>query len=133
LPNTPNFGYSSREELQDLLAQADLYVHTSDMESEAIGCIEGFAMGLVPVISDSSLSATRQFALDERSLFHVGDPNDLASKIDYWLSHTDERKRMEHEYAEFASHYQIEESVRKFEAMLQMQIDETNAQKAKSK
>jgi glycosyltransferase involved in cell wall biosynthesis len=133
LPNTPIFGYYSREELQDLLSQADLYVHTSDMESEAIGCIEGFAMGLVPVISDSSLSATRQFALDERSLFHVGDPNDLASKIDYWLSHTDERKRMEHEYAELASHYQIEESVRKFEAMLQMQIDETNAQKAKSK
>jgi glycosyltransferase involved in cell wall biosynthesis len=133
LKHQPQFIYVGPDELIEELLTTDLYVHASDMESEAIGCIEGFAMGLVPVISDSSLSATRQFALDERSLFHVGDPNDLASKIDYWLSHTDERKRMEHEYAELASHYQIEESVRKFEAMLQMQIDETNAPKAKSK
>lgn len=131
LANKPVFGYYSRDELQDLLAQADLYVHTSDMESEAIGCIEGFAMGLVPVISDSPLSATRQFALDERSLFHVGDPNDLASKIDYWLSHTEERKRMEHKYAELASRYQIEDSVRKFEEMLQMETDETAKEKKK--
>ncbi len=126
LVNKPIFGYYTREQLQDLLAQADLYVHTSDMESEAIGCIEGFSMGLVPVISDSDMSATRQFAIDERSLFRVGDPKDLARKIDYWLSNPEERKRMEHVYAKLASRYQIEESVRQFEEMLRLQMEEDN-------
>lgn len=126
LPRKPIFGYYSRTELQHLLSQTDLYVHASDMESEAIGCIEAFAMGLVPIISDSRLSATRQFALSERSLFKAGSPESLAERIDYWLDHESERQEMEIRYAEHARQYHLEGCVCQFEAMLARELWEQN-------
>lgn len=122
LPNKPIFVYVSRDELITLLSQADLYVHAADMESEAISCIEAFATGLVPVIADSKLSATTQFALDERSLFKPGDPKDLARAIDYWLDNTEERLRMEKIYSESAEKYSIDHSIDLFEEMLREEI-----------
>lgn len=64
LKNPPQFVYLEQQKLINLLLQCDLYVHASDMESEAISCIEAFATGLVPVIANSEVSATPQFALD---------------------------------------------------------------------
>ena len=118
LKNKPIFTYYTKEELMDTLAQCDLYVHASDMESEAISCIEAFATGLVPVIANSDLSATRQFSLDERSLFKAGDPKDLARAIDYWLDHPKEKADMEKVYAQSAKKYCIDNSIAKFEEML---------------
>ena len=117
LTNPPAFVYYNQEQLLDLLAQTDVYVHASDMESEAIACIEAFATGLVPVISDSHLSATKSFALDHRSLFHAGDAKDLAHKIDYWLDHPEERNAMGKRYAQEADKYSLEHSVRSFTSM----------------
>ena len=94
------------------------------MESEAISCIEAFATGLVPIIANSELSATPQFALDGRSLFSPGSPKDLARSIDYWLDHPQERARMERQYAEAANNYRIDRSIRKFEEMLYAAVEE---------
>ena len=58
-----------REPLADFYNQCDLYVHAAEAEIEAIACIEAFASGLVPVIANAKMSATKQFALDKRSLF----------------------------------------------------------------
>ena len=113
LTNPPMFVYLNQQDLLSLLRQTDLYVHASDMESEAISCIEAFATGLVPIISDSDKSATRQFALDERSLFKAGNSADLAAKIDYWLDHPAEKQRMERAYAQQGLDYTLEASVRK--------------------
>ncbi len=118
LTNEPVFGYYTREELINLLHDTHLYVHASDMESEAIGCIEAFATGLVPVISNSPLSATKQFALDERSLFEVGNAASLKDKIEYWIEHPEERQEMEVKYAQEAEKYRLTKAVRQFEAML---------------
>ena len=124
LKNPPIFAYYNRKELINTLAQCDLYVHSSDMESEAISCIEAFATGLVPVIANSELSATPQFALDGRSLFMPGSPKDLARAIDYWLDHPDERARMERHYAAAARKYNIEHSIDQFEDMLYEAVTE---------
>ena len=124
LKNQPIFAYYDRNELINTLAQCDLYVHASDMESEAISCIEAFATGLVPIIANSELSATPQFALDGRSLFMPGSPKDLARAIDYWIDHPDERIRMERKYAEAAKKYNIEHSINQFENMLYEAVDE---------
>ena len=124
LTNQPQFVYLNRPELMNLLAQTDLYVHASDMESEAISCIEAFATGLVPVIANSVVSATPQFALDGRSLFLPGNPQDLARAIDYWIEHPEEKARMEEEYAEFAKNYSLEASVAEFEEMLNEEMKE---------
>ena len=126
LKNPPQFVFLSKEELINLLAQTDLYVHASDMESEAISCIEAFATGLVPIIANSEDSATPQFALDGRSLFAPGRPKDLARAIDYWLDHPAEKAKMEIEYAEHAKQYNIDESVHRCEEMFREAIAENN-------
>lgn len=116
------FGYYTKEQLLDILGQTDLYVHASDMESEAIACIEAFATGLVPVISDSKDSATKQFALDDRSLFTAGNAGSLADKIDYWLDHPAEKAAMEQAYARHAENYRLDACVLRFSLMLQTEI-----------
>lgn len=124
LKNPPQFVYLSKAELIEQLGQVDVYVHASDMESEAISCIEAFATGLVPVIANSEVSATPQFALDGRSLFLPGNPKDLARAWDYWLDHPNERAYMEKLYAKSAKQYSLKNSVDKFEEMLQEEIED---------
>ena len=122
LKNPPQFVYLNREQLIDQLLRTDLYVHASDMEIEAISCIEAFATGLVPVIADSDNSATPQFALDSRSVFRAGDARDLARAIDYWLDRPQERRYMEKRYAAEAYKYSLANSVKLFEQMLNDEI-----------
>jgi glycosyltransferase involved in cell wall biosynthesis len=124
LPHPPQFVYKNQDDLIALLSQADLYVHASDMESEAISCIEAFATGLVPVIANSEVSATPQFALDGRSLFRAGSPKDLARAIDYWLDHPKEREYMGKIYAKAAKKYSLSNSVRMFEDMLNEEMED---------
>ena len=118
LANQPLFVFLNRQQLIEELLSTDLYVHASDMESEAISCIEAFATGLVPVIANSDNSATPQFALDERSLFKAGDPKDLARAIDYWLDRPEERLFMGRKYHDAAHKYSLANSVTLFEQML---------------
>lgn len=111
------------DELIQLFGETDLYVHASDVDIEAISCMEAFASGLVPIIANSPRSATPQFALDERSLFKAGDSQDLANKIDWWIEHEAERKKMEYAYAEEAKMYSIDKCV---DRMIDMFSDEIN-------
>lgn len=127
LKHQPQFIYVGRDELIENLLDTDLYVHASDMESEAISCIEAFSTGLVPVIANSHVSATPQFALDGRSLFMPGDPKDLARAIDYWLDHPRERQYMEEQYRLAGRQYSLEASVSQFEEMLNEEIKENEA------
>ena len=122
LKHQPQFIYVGRDELIKHLLETDLYVHASDMESEAISCIEAFATGLVPVIANSEVSATPQFALDGRSLFMPGNPKDLARAIDYWLDHPEERLHMEEQYRLAGRKYSLAASVTAFEEMLNEEI-----------
>ncbi len=117
LSNPPIFGFYSKEELIALINSCDLYVHAAYVESEAIACMEAFACGLVPVISNSPKSATVQFALDDRSLFAADDPADLARKIDYWIENPEMRAIMSTKYAKQGNTYRVSESVKQAELM----------------
>ena len=121
LPNPVMMEFLSCDGLVQLFGETDLYVHASDADIEAISCMEAFASGLVPIIADSPRSATPQFALTEYSKFKAGDRNDLAAKIDWWLEHDGERKKMEVEYAESAKQYSISSCV---DRMIDMFHDE---------
>ena len=123
------FGFYKKEELQSLLAMCDLYVHAADAEIEAISCIEAFSSGLVPIIANSPKSATPQFALDERSLFEAGSSDDLAKKIDYWIEHEQERREMEHRYAEHGKQYGIDACVGQIEEMFRQAMKEAEEEK----
>lgn len=117
LANGLQIGFFSSDELCRVFNTSDLYVHASDAEIEGIGCMEALASGLVPVISNSPLSAAWQYALDDRSIFNAGDSSDLAEKIDYWFEHRGELSEMSPRYAELMNHNRVSDCVAKAEEM----------------
>lgn len=124
LPNMPEFRFFSREDLVKQLNMADLYVHPAEIEIEAISCLEAIACGLVPVIANSSRSATRYFALDERCLFRNKDAKDLADRIDYWIEHPEEREEVSSLYKGFVQQHEFECCMERMEAMMKMAVKE---------
>ncbi|MDP2892692.1 MAG: glycosyltransferase [Bacillota bacterium] len=113
--NPPSFRYYSKNELIKLINMFDLYVHASEIEIEAVSCWEALACGIVPVIADAELSATRFFALDERSLFKSKDARDLCKKIEYWIEHPEEKAVMREKYIEAAQKNGLSQSLDKIE------------------
>ena len=102
LPVPPIFRFFTREEMVHVNRSADLYVHAAEYEAEGIGCLEALATGVVPVICNSKKSATRFYAIDEKSLFTPGRPKELAAKIDWWIDHPEEKAEYSEKYAEMA-------------------------------
>ncbi|MDR0462406.1 MAG: glycosyltransferase [Christensenellaceae bacterium] len=111
LVNPPEFKFLPQSELIDLIHNSDLYVHAADVEIEGIACLEALSCGKCMLFANSRLSATPQFAIDERSLFRAGDPRDLAQKIDFFIEHPEARRELEKRYAEKGKHFAIENSI----------------------
>ncbi|MCR5123584.1 MAG: glycosyltransferase [Treponema sp.] len=128
LPNEAKFGFYSSSELLKLIASMDLYVHASDVEIEAIACMEAFSCGLVPVISNARKSATVHFSLDENSLFKEGDAADLARKIDYWIEHPKEKAELSKKYIQEGEEYRVTSSVKKMEEVYKSIIEKSKNQ-----
>lgn len=124
LKNPVLIKFCKREELIETINYCDLYVHTSEIESEAIACMEAFVCGLVPIISDASMSATKQFALHEENLFRNGDSDQLAEKIDWFIENPDRKAEMEKEYLEFAENFRLENCVSTLERVFTNVIEE---------
>lgn len=120
----PVFGFYSQDDLYKLINTCDLYVHASDAEIEGISCMEALACGMVPVISDSELSATSQFALCEESLFKAGDSDDLARRIDYWIEHPEKKKEYSEKYAKAQDENRVEACVARAEEMYKQAISD---------
>lgn len=118
LPNPPVMKFFSREEMIDVINYADLYVHPAEIEIEAIACLEAISCGLVPVISDSPRSATRYFALDEKNLFRMNDPEHLAQRIDYWIEHQEEKQEYSRRYLGFTRQFEHERCMDMMEQMI---------------
>ena len=117
LPNKPRIDFFSQQELSDIINYSDLYVHPADIEIEAISCVEALTCGVVPVISDNPKCATQQFAIDKRSIFKHGNSDDLASKIDYFIEHPEEKEELSKKYIAESKEYSIEKSIDKLENM----------------
>lgn len=106
----PMFGFYDRDELKELIRTSYLYIHCAWVEVEGLSCLEAIREGLVPLIAEGSLTATAQFALDTRSVFPAHDAGTLAERIDWWISHPQERAAMGQEYADSARKYDIHDS-----------------------
>lgn len=114
----PEYRFFSREELVQMINMADLYVHTSEVEIEAISCLEALSCGIVPLINNSPRSATRYFALGESNLFKLNDYRDLAKKMDYWLDHPEEKKRCAEDYANYCEQFNFASCMDRMERMI---------------
>ncbi|MCH5313293.1 MAG: glycosyltransferase [Helicobacter sp.] len=122
LYNPAEYGFIENKLLIEKLKACHLYVHTAEVESEAISCLEAIAAGLVPVIADSKISATTQFALDERSLFQTNNKADLCAKIEYWIEHPKQREQMQNQYAQSALQYALDKSIHQILALYEEAI-----------
>ncbi len=117
LTNSPIFGFYSQEDLQDVINYSDLYVHASDVEIEAISCIEAFSCGLVPIISDSEKSATNQFALSAYNLFTAGDAESLAEKITFLYNNGEILAELSNKYLKYSKKFSLDNSIVQLEQM----------------
>ncbi|MGI6360293.1 MAG: glycosyltransferase [Acholeplasmatales bacterium] len=127
------FNFYSTKDLIKTIENADLYIHPAEAEIEGISALEAIASGLVPIVADSRISATKQFTLDERSLFKVRDHKELAKKIDYWLDNPDEREAMSSKYQDHIKNYNIDTAVSLLEEMFkEAVIDYAKEQVTKS-
>ena len=118
LPVQPIFKLFSRNEIIDVLNYSDLYVHPAEIELEGIACLEAVMCGKLTIVSDSKLSATHNFAVDDRCIFKCRDPKDLAKVIDYWIEHPYERKIVEQKYLESGQAYAQERCLNEMERMI---------------
>ena len=117
LPNHPIFLLLTPEELVKYYNMADLFVHAATIEVECMTALEAMGCGLPILIADSPKSATKQFALDDRSLFPCGDVHKLSEKIDYWVEHPEELEKARQQYSDYSQRYRIEYSYEKLADM----------------
>lgn len=118
------FNFYSREELTKVINYSSLYVHPAEIEIESISCIEAISCGLVPIVSNSKRSATKNFAIDDKSLFNNNDFIDLANKIDYWIENNDEKEEYSKKYLQTSSMYDLKECMNSMEKMMIDTINE---------
>lgn len=128
LKNQPIIGFFPKEKLVDVINYSDLYTHPSDIEIEAISCLEAITCGRVPVISNSDRSATNAFALSDKNLFEAGDPQSLANQIDYFIDNPKEIERFEKMYSDYANNFKIEACMDKMEQMFEDAIQTVKKQ-----
>ncbi|MBO4355810.1 MAG: glycosyltransferase [Clostridia bacterium] len=121
--NQPVMKFFTRTELVDVINYSDLYCHPAEIEIEAISCLEAITCGLVPVIANSPKCATKNFAIDEKSLFKVNNVSDLAEKIDFWIEHEDLRKQYSKKYIENSEAVRQKECMRQMRNMLSETIE----------
>lgn len=128
LINKPIMGFYDNTDLIKILRYSDLYVHPSDIEIEAISCLEAICCGAVPIISDSPKSATNAFALSERSLFKHDNVEDLKRKIEFFIEHPEELETERALYADYGEKYAISPCIDKMVKMFEdaIAIDKAN-------
>lgn len=123
LAYNPSFEFMNREELRQLGAKADLFIHCAIAEVEGLSIMEAMQQGGVPVIAQGPITGACQFALDDRSLFQQHDARELAQKIDWWLDHPKELEEARNAYIESMKEYEIAKSARALIQMFQKAID----------
>jgi 1,2-diacylglycerol 3-alpha-glucosyltransferase len=119
-----SFGFYKKDDLIPIINTFDLYVHAAEIEIEAIACWEALACGKVPIIANAPNSATKFFALDDRSLFENKNPADLCKKIEYWIEHPEEKEEMSKKYIETAKNNTLAKSITEIERVYEYMIED---------
>jgi len=118
-------GRRPREEVFSLMRQASFLLFPSEWyEGFPMTIAEAFACGL-PVLA-SRLGAMAELVEDGRTglLFELGNPDDLAEKVEWALTHPEEMKRMGKEARkEFEEKYTAEKNYKMLMEIYQLAIE----------
>lgn len=110
-------GWVDDEELLSLYGRADLFVHAGTIELEGMSVLEAMAAGNTVVVSDSGDSACAALIHEANARFAMGDPADLAQRIDYWVERPDLRRsqgRFNRLFAQAHAHDKTSERLMRF-------------------
>lgn len=118
LPITPSFKFFNRDEIIKTINYSDIYVHPADIELEGIACLEAIACGKLTIVSNSKLSATKNFAIDNSLIFKKRNPKNLAQVLDYWIEHEDLRHEYEQKYLDSAKNFNQKRCMQEMEKMM---------------
>ena len=125
-----DFGFFEQEELCDLMCANDVYVHCADVEVEGMSCMEAFACGCVPVISDASLSSTKAYALTEHNIFSHANAVDLAVKLDWLYENRSDLAALSRQYIEYAQGLGVHGCAERVLAMMEEACDQVARRQA---
>lgn len=114
----PVLKFFGREEVIDVINYSDMYVHTAEAELEGIACLEAICCGKLTIVSNSRLSATKGFAVDDRCVYKNRNPKDLARVIDYFIDHPEAKAECEEKYINSAICYDQEDCMKRMEQMM---------------
>ena len=120
--NQPIIKFMSGEELNNMYNMCDLYVHCSDIETEGISCLEAICCNLVPLISDSARSATKEFALTKDNLFQAGSVISLKNKIEFFIENMQRLNYLKNLYKNYGDNFKIELCIEKMDKMFKDEI-----------
>ena len=119
-----HFEFFDQKKLKQKMLESDVYVHCASVEVEGMSCMEAFACGCVPVISDARLSSTKGFALHDENRFESNDAKDLAEKIDYFYENPDVLAMYSKEYVEYGKSLEVSACAAQMIDMMQQAIEE---------
>ncbi len=119
-----DFGFFEQDKLRDLMCANDVYVHCADVEVEGMSCMEAFACGCVPVISDASLSSTKAYALTEHNIFLHANAVDLAVKLDWLYENRFDLAALSRQYIEYAQGLGVHGCAKRVLAMMEEACDQ---------
>lgn len=118
--------FLNTQELVKTMNFCDLYVHCSDVEIEGISCIEAISCNMVPLISDSPRSATKDFALTQDNLFEHGNACSLMQKIDFFIENPTRLAQLKNMYKSYGKQFEIKNCIEKMCEMFEQAIEQNN-------
>lgn len=105
--------FVNQEELREIMKKSNIYVHCSTIEIEGMSCMEAFSQGVVPIIADSTLSSTIEYALTPENKFIGQDYKDLSKKIDYFIENPSKIEELRLEYLKLSKELLIDKCAEK--------------------
>jgi glycosyltransferase involved in cell wall biosynthesis len=111
LPRGAQIGFAPRETLLRYFAEADLFVHASEVELEGMAVLEAMSAGLPALVAQAPESAASAFALNDDFRFPAGDAAALSARIDALI---DDRSKL----AQASEPYRLRAHAFDFEASI---------------
>jgi glycosyltransferase involved in cell wall biosynthesis len=113
LPHGAEIGFLPRETLLRYFAEADLFVHASEVELEGMAVLEAMSAGLPALVAQAPESAASAFALNEHFAFPTGDAAALSARIDALIEDRSTLQAAREPYRQRARAFDFEASVGK--------------------
>ena len=95
-----------------------------------MSCMEAFACGCVPVISDASLSSTKAYALTAHNIFSHANAVDLAVKLDWLYENRSDLAALSRQYIEYAQGLGVHGCAERVLAMMEEACDQVARRQA---